>query len=51
MNDNSENEEFISETEEALRKSGVAWENFRDAIYEQIEPLMKKLAEILDKIT
>ena len=47
----TKNDEFITETEKDLQEFGDAWEKFKDAIYAEIEPLVKKLAELLDKIT
>ena len=41
-----------TETQKAFRELGEAWEKLRDIIYKELAtPLVKKLAEILDKIT
>ena len=46
------NKKYITEMDEALEEFADALEKFRDAIYKELAaPLVKKLAEILDKIT
>ena len=48
----SEDQKFTSEyIEEAFQDFYDALVKFRDSIYKQIEPIVEKLAKLLDRIT
>ena len=44
------NGEFTTETEEALQELATALEKFRDAVYKEFEPMVKKLADFLESL-